>query len=72
MDVDEIERSSTGGELARVVNYEVQRSFVWEGVEGGGVDILGLSALELEGQLGMVKARGGRDWVRVVMAVEVE
>ncbi|KAK4098993.1 hypothetical protein N658DRAFT_202723 [Parathielavia hyrcaniae] len=39
---------------------------------GGRVGIRGLSAAELETQLRMVRTRGGRDWVRVEMQVEIE
>ncbi len=56
------------------LNYEVERAFVWAGVgdEGMGcVGMRGLSEEEMEAQVRMVRQRGGRDWVRVEMIVEI-
>ncbi len=56
------------------VNYEVERAFVWAGVgnEGMGcVGMRGLSEGEMETQVRMIRQRGGRDWLRVEMIVEI-
>ncbi|KAK4135256.1 hypothetical protein BT67DRAFT_351060, partial [Trichocladium antarcticum] len=54
------------------VNFEVERSFVWKGLEESRLSLRGLSAGELESQLALMRKRGYQDCVRVEMAVEVE
>jgi hypothetical protein len=54
------------------INFEVERSFVWKGLEDSKLSIRALGAVELENQLRLMKRRGYQDSVRVEMAVEIE
>lgn len=58
----------------RPVNYEVERWFVWDGLEDSKLAVRGLSAEELASQLRLMGRgrKGCRDVVRVEMAVEIE
>jgi hypothetical protein len=59
--------------FAEPINYEVERSFVWKGLAGGSkLSIRGLSQVEFENQLALMKKRRWRDSIRVEMAVEIK
>lgn len=57
------------------VDYEVERVFVFRGLEDARLDVRGLGAEELRVQVGFLGGggggTGGRGWVRVVMGVEI-
>lgn len=54
------------------IDYEVERSFIWKGLEGSRLSIRGLNAAEFDNQLKLMKKRGYQDHIRVDMAVEIE
>jgi hypothetical protein len=54
------------------IDYEVERSFVWQGFEDAKLSIRGLSESELRDQLDLVAKRGYRDTILVEMAIEIK
>ncbi|KAL2015680.1 hypothetical protein VTK56DRAFT_5037 [Thermocarpiscus australiensis] len=54
------------------INYEVERSFIWKGLDDSKLSIRGLSEAEFENQMTLMRKRGYQDHVRVDMAIEIE
>lgn len=54
------------------VNYEVERYFVWKGLENSKLSTRGISAHEFDSQIRLMKQRGYQDHVRVDMNVEID
>lgn len=58
---------------ASIVDYEVERYFVWGGFEAERrLSVSSVPEREIRSQLELVERRGYRDWIHVDMALEIE
>ncbi|KAK1763415.1 hypothetical protein QBC33DRAFT_598227 [Phialemonium atrogriseum] len=57
---------------APIIDYEVERYFVWSGFHDDRLPISSVPEREFRNQLDLVEKRGYRDWIRVDMALEIE
>jgi hypothetical protein len=58
--------------LCHILNYEVERYFVWKGFEEARLSASSLTECEVQDQAEMLRKRGFQDWIRVDMAIEIQ
>lgn len=57
---------------APIIDYEVERYFMWRGFESDRLSVSSLPEREILNQMDLVEKRGYRDWIHVDMALEIE